>query len=208
MINSNEEEWVFGGYGSWKLVSRGWVLEKNKWESLICGKAVSGRHLQTRLLVCSQSDKVRLCWLALMKTSNFPIFFFFLPSGNTTQIKQLYIKPVYSPLFLLNCNFLLLSQGDGLIVHYVWLSASLVILKSEIKTKMVHNHDSDLLRPIKSFKTQPSATHTQSSSWPSSPTFWWQTRWWHNSFWDWNPFLIDGAINSQVHCCNLCSHRL
>lgn len=80
MINSNEEEWVFGGYGSWKVVSRGWVLEKNKWESLICGEAVSGRHLQTRLLVCSQSDKVRWCCLALMKTSNFPIFFFFFSS--------------------------------------------------------------------------------------------------------------------------------
>lgn len=91
----------FGVTGSWKVVGRGWLLEKKYvWKFNLR----QGCHLQTRLLVCSQSDKVRLCCLALMKTSNF--LFFFSLSGNPTQIEQLYIKPVYSPLFLLKCNLL------------------------------------------------------------------------------------------------------
>lgn len=39
--------------------------------------------------------------------------------------------------------------------RYLWFSDCLVILKSEIKNEMVHNKDSDLLRPIKSFKSYP-----------------------------------------------------
>lgn len=127
--------------------------------------AVGGWHLQTCLLACSQYDKVRLCCLAPPKTK----YFLFLSSLGWSSLYKSCVCPFVSAQIQL-------SHRNGLIAHYLWFSRSLVILKSEIKTEMVHNNDSDLLRPIKSFKKLPlkcsrGATHiyTHTLSHPVDP---------------------------------------
>lgn len=102
---------VFGLGGSWKSPGGGWVLEEREKKEkksariLIFCKAVSGWHLQAWLLACSQSDKVRICCLALLKTYIPPLYFLLFLRQRCAD-EAAYINPVYSPLFLLKYSFL------------------------------------------------------------------------------------------------------
>lgn len=140
----------------------------------------------------------------------FSFFSFF--SRQCCTDEAAYINPVYSPLFLLNYSFLPAVTGERIdcaLSLILWFSCHFEVRdQNRDGTQQWQWSASTYQKLQKPSVKRPSATHTQSSSWPSSPTLWWQTRWRHNSFWDWNPFLIDGAIYGQVHRCNLCSRRL
>lgn len=153
----------------------------------ICGKALGGQYLKTcASLLSTWQDQVLLPGISEDEYSCFVFFCVsFFPKATPSRWSSLY-KPCVQPF--VSAQLQLSSSCHKGKVQYLWFSDCLVILKLEIKTKMLHKKwlwsaltYQKLEEP--SLK-RPSATHTQSSSWPSSSTLWWQTQWRHNSFWD------------------------